>query len=192
MTNVSIGTHPHEIPINQLLGKQAFQDRPAVEPCAIMHQLHDDTSSSTNGGRVTQFGHSSWEHVKMGLVMYDNYGAYEKSTGQYTAPRTGIYLCHIGANVYIKDVRDNSGTVIQFYVQLNGSDYKQSYFNKDFIQNPEPSSNNHWVYMEVNTYVPCRKGDIVRFVTKNNSSGGEHYIDDDDNGTYSEMVFRMV
>ena len=63
MANVSIGTHPHEIPINQLLGKQAFQDRPAVEPCAIMHHLHDDTSSSTNGGRLTQIGHSSWEHI---------------------------------------------------------------------------------------------------------------------------------
>ena len=187
MANLSLGTHPHEIPINQLLGKQAFMDLPPAKPCAIMHHLHDDTSSSTNGGRLTQIG-TGWEHIKLGDVRYDNYGAYEKSTGQYTAPRTGIYLCHIGANVYVRNVRDNGGTVIQFYVQLNGSDYKQSYFNKNFIQNPDPGSNHSWVYMEVNTYVPCGKGDIVRFVSK--SSAGQHYIDDD--GKYSEMVFRMV
>ena len=187
MANVSIGSLPHEIPINQLLGKQAFMDLPPAKPCAIMHHLHDDTSSSTNGGRLTQIG-TGWEHIKLGDVRYDNYGAYEKSTGQYTAPRTGIYLCHIGSNVYVKNVKDSGGTVIQFYVQLNGSDYKQSYFNKNFIQNPDPGSNHSWVYMEVNTYVPCRKGDIVRFVSK--SSAGQHYIDDD--GKYSEMVFRMV
>ncbi len=191
MANVSIGTHPHEIPINQLLGKQAFQDRPAVEPCAIMHQLHDDTSNVTNGGRLTQIG-SSWEHIKMGLVMYDNYGAYEKSTGQYTCPRTGLYLCHIGSNLYVKDVRDNSGSTIQFYVQLNGSDYRQAYCNKNFLQNPEPTSNNHWWYADINIHVPCRKGDILRWISKNNSNGGTHYLDDDDNGTYSEMVFLKV
>ena len=69
--------------------------------------------------------------------------------------------------------------------------YKQAYCAKNFIQNPEPTSH-HWWYADINIHVPCRKGDIVRFVSKNSSSGGQHYIDDDSNGTYSEMVFLKV
>ena len=189
MANVSIGTHPHEIPINQLLGKQAFQDRPAAEPCAIMHHLHDDTSSFTNGGRLTQI-QNSWEEVKLGLVMYDNYGAYEKSTGEYTVPRTGMYLCHIGSNLFIKNMTDNSETVIQFYVQINGSDYKRAYINKNMYPDPNPTSNDNWIYMDINIYAPCRKGDKLRFVAAGGPAGW--YIDDDSNGTYSEMVFLKV
>jgi len=189
MANVSIGSLPHEIPINQLLGKQAFMDLPPAKPCAIMHHLHDDTSSSTNGGRLTEIG-TSWEVVKLGDVKYDNYGAYTKSTGEYTVPRTGMYLCHIGSNLWVHDIVDVSGnSVIQFYVQINGSDYKRAYINKNMYPSPSVGNpNDKWVYMDINIHVPCRKGDKLKFTAKSNHD--EFRLDDD--GKYSEMVFRML
>jgi len=169
----NIGTNPQDIPLNQYLGEQAFLDYPAAKPCMLAHQI--DGNSAYAGSQNNKI--SSIEIVQFGDVRYDNYGAYDRSTGEYTVPMRGVYMLHVAGNMGI----DSPGSWIQVWAYLNGNQYKRAYLNKEI-------QNGTWYYSDVNIYVPCEKGDIITL--RGHASGGVFWWDDD--GKYSEKVIRMV
>jgi len=169
----NIGTNPQDIPLNQYLGEQAFLDYPAAKPCMLAHQINQD--STYPGSQDNKI--SSIEIVQFGDVRYDNYGAYDKSTGEYTVPMKGVYMIHVAGNLGI----DSPGSWIQIWAYLNGNQYKRAYLNKEI-------QNGTWYYSDVNIYVPCEKGDILTLRAQ--AAGGAFWWDDD--GKYSEKVIRMV
>lgn len=171
----NIGTNPQDIPLNQYLGEQAFLDYPAAKPCMLAHQLN--SNSAYPGSQDNKI--SALEIVQFGDVRYDNYGAYNKSTGEYTVPVRGVYLVHTAGNLGI----DNPGAWVQIWAYLNGNQYKRAYLNKEI-------QNGTWYYSDVNIYVPCEKGDIL--TVRAQATGGSAAMWWDDDGKYSEKVIRMV
>ena len=169
----NIGTNPQDIPLNQYLGEQAFLDYPAAKPCMLAHQIN--SNSAYAGSQDAKIGGITV--VQFGDVRYDNYGAYDRSTGEYTVPMRGVYLVHVAGNLGI----DSPGSWIQVWAYLNGNQYKRAYLNKEI-------QNGTWYYSDVNIYVPCEKGDIITL--RGHASGGVFWWDDD--GKYSEKVIRMV
>ncbi len=171
----NIGTNPQDIPLNQYLGEQAFLDYPAAKPCMLAHQLNQN--STYPGSQDNKI--NALEIVQFGDVRYDNYGAYDKSTGEYTVPIRGVYLVHMAGNLGI----DNPGSWVQIWAYLNGNQYKRAYLNKEI-------QNGTWYYSDVNIYVPCEKGDIL--TVRAQATGGSAAMWWDDDGKYSEKVIRMV
>ena len=170
----NIGTNPQDIPLNQYLGQQAFLDYPAAKPLMLAHQVNN---SATYRGSQSAPCDTTLRVVQFGDVRYDNYGAYDKSTGEYTVPLRGVYLIHVAGNIGLTNVGSN----IQIWAYLNGSQYKRAYLNKE-IQNGQ------WYYSDVNMHVPCEKGDILTL--RGQAAAGNFWWDDD--GKYSEKVIMMV
>ena len=172
----NIGTNPQDIPLNQYLGQQAFLDYPAAKPLMLAHQVNND--ASYRGSQNNKID-TNMRIVQFGDVRYDNYGAYDKSTGEYTVPMRGVYLIHVAGNLGF----DNPGSWVQIWGYKNGSQYKRAYLNKEI-------QNGNWYYSDVNIHIPCEKGDILTL--RGQATGGSAAFWWDDDGKYSEKVIMMV
>ena len=172
----NIGTNPQDIPLNQYLGQQAFLDYPAAKPLMLAHQINN---SAAYRGSQSAPCDTTLRQVQFGDVRYDNYGGYNKTTGEYTVPLRGVYLIHVAGNLGI----DNPGSWVQIWVYLNGNQYKRAYLNKEI-------QNGTWYYSDVNIHVPCEKGDILTL--RGQATGGSAAFWWDDDGKYSEKLIMMV
>ena len=172
----NIGTGPQDIPLNQFLGEQAFLDKPAKVPVAIIQSSNDNDS----GFQLSTIG-SSIKSIIPTQVDYDNYGAYNTSTGEYTCPMDGVYEVKIGGNVLVSTLgSDPSVFVVRLY--RNNVEYVRRY---DQLTNTIS-----WRYVNFTPLISCSAGDVLKIVANVQSGGGTANFDSD--GRYTQMSFALV
>tara|TARA_B100000029_G_C17598008_1_gene964852 strand:+ start:3995 stop:4522 length:528 start_codon:yes stop_codon:yes gene_type:complete len=171
----NIGTGPQDIPINAYLGQQAFLDQPPERPALLAHHIVNTTNK---GGQTNTHGNSV-EIAIFGDVRFDNYGAYDTSTGRYTVPQRGLYCMTVSANLGFT----SQGPWVSAWGYLNGTSYQRAYLNQEI-------QNGGWVYKTIQMFFPCEKGDIIDLRGQTNGSGAEFWYDDD--GKYTAFAIHMV
>ena len=172
----NIGTGPQDIPLNQFLGEQAFLDKPSKVPAFVV-QLNNDNNQGGQNVIITD-STSPGTIIIPTDVKYDNYGGYNTSTGEYTAPIGGLYYFAFGSNMRTNSLTSGTPVVVnQYYV--NSTEYIRAYDNPTTVS---------WMYMNFTALIPLVAGDKVTFRSYNN--GGSHYFDSD--GNYTQFSGMLV
>jgi len=173
----NIGTGPQDIPLNQFLGEQAFLDKPSKVPAFVV-QLNND---SNQGGQTNTISDNSSPGTIIipQDVKYDNYGGYNTSTGEYTAPIGGLYYFTFTSNIRTGTLSASTTVIVnQYYV--NTTEYLRAYENYGNGQS--------WRHKTFTALIPLVAGDKVTFRSYNN--GGTHYFDSD--GKYTQFSGILV
>ena len=169
----NIGTGPQDIPINAYLGQQAFLDQPPERPACLVHHINNQN----NPGGSNNPHDTSMEITILADVRFDNYGAYDTSTGEYTVPQRGLYCMTISSNMGA----NNMGNNVQCWLYLNGASYQRAYLQKDI-------QDGTWFYRTLQWFVPCEKGDVLTLRCQ--CAAGIFWFDDD--GKYTAFAIHMV
>jgi hypothetical protein len=172
----NIGTGPQDIPLNQFLGEQAFLDKPSKVPAFVV-QLNNDNNQGGQNVIITDSA-SPGTIIIPTDVKYDNYGGYNTSTGEYTAPIGGLYYFAFGSNIRTNSLTAGTPVIVnQYYV--NSTEYIRAYDNPTTLS---------WMYKNYTALIPLVAGDKVTFRSYNN--GGSHYFDSD--GKYTQFSGMLV
>ena len=173
----NIGTGPQDIPLNQFLGEQAFLDKPSKVPAFVV-QLNNDNDQGGQNVIISDTT-SPGTIIKPSDVKYDNYGGYNTSTGEYTAPIGGLYYFTFTSNIRTANLSSTTSVIInQYYV--NSTEYVRAY---DALGNGQS-----WRHKTFTALIPLNVGDKVTFRSYNN--GGTHYFDSD--GKYTQFSGMLV
>ena len=169
----NIGTGPQDIPINAYLGQQAFLDQPPERPALLAHHFNNQN----NPGGSNNPHDNTLEITIFADVRFDNYGAYDTSTGEYTVPQRGLYCMTVSSNMGA----NSPGSWVSCWLYLNGASYQRAYMNKDI-------QDGTWFYRTQQFFVPAEKGDVITLRCQ--CSAGTFWFDDD--GKYTAFCIHMV
>ena len=171
----NIGTGPQDIPINAYLGQQAFLDQPPERPALLAHHFNNQN----NPGGSNNPHDNTLEITIFADVRFDNYGAYDTSTGEYTVPQRGLYCMTVSSNMGA----NSPGSWVSCWLYLNGASYQRAYMNKDI-------QDGTWFYRTQQFFVPAEKGDVITLRCQTTGTGATFWYDDD--GKYTAFAIHMV